>query len=408
MKAESLPTETRPQSWVFVSILFAATSFVETLGMGHFQAFNPVYLQQLGVSAADIPRWTGYLAASSFIVGLPLAPFWGIWADKYNRKLIIVRSAYVEAVIFFIAAVSGNVWELLAARILSGFILGNTGVMYAVLSLITPKKNLGLAISSVTTGSALGISLGPTFGGFLVDWIGLGGLFAVDGALSVVTALLLTFLFHEHDVVRDRTRTVKEMLLALPGNVLASPVVFRLFIVYFFILVGVQMSAPFVPILIGQLYRGPNLATVIGLVFTGFGVAIAVTAPFWGKLSDRVGHLRILAAAVLLTAVTLAAQAWVLDLVQLFAARFAQGIFQAALAPIIVAMLAIHTPEEQRASVLNLSLFPLYFAFLVAPTAGSFVVTQGFPAVFLLSALILILAFGLLPWKAGERREPAT
>ena len=35
-----------------------------------------------------------------FVVGMPLVPLWGVWADKYSRKAVIVRSALVEAVVF--------------------------------------------------------------------------------------------------------------------------------------------------------------------------------------------------------------------------------------------------------------------------------------------------------------------
>jgi MFS family permease len=89
-----------------------------------------------------VPRWTGLLAAASFALGLPLAPLWGVWADKYSRKLIIVRSALGEALIFLIAALSQSVWHLLLARVLVGFILGNTGVMYAALAGVAPRHQL--------------------------------------------------------------------------------------------------------------------------------------------------------------------------------------------------------------------------------------------------------------------------
>ena len=52
--------------------LFAAASFVETMGFGHLGAFTPLYLRDLGVDADAIPQWTGILAGASFILGLPL------------------------------------------------------------------------------------------------------------------------------------------------------------------------------------------------------------------------------------------------------------------------------------------------------------------------------------------------
>ncbi len=49
-----------------------------------------------------------------------------LWADRYSRKLIIVRTAYIEGVLFTVAAFSPTVWVLAVARLLGGFVFGNT------------------------------------------------------------------------------------------------------------------------------------------------------------------------------------------------------------------------------------------------------------------------------------------
>ncbi len=82
--------------WRSLLILFTLAGVVESQAFGHLAAFRPLFLQQLGVPLAQIPFWTGLLASLGFVIGLPLLPFWGVWADRYSRKLIIVRSAYVE------------------------------------------------------------------------------------------------------------------------------------------------------------------------------------------------------------------------------------------------------------------------------------------------------------------------
>lgn len=117
--------------WRVSLFLFALTGIVESFAFGHLGAFTPLYLAQLGVPTQQIPTWTGLLGALGFVLGIPLLPFWAVWADCYGRKLIIARSAYVEAVLFVIAAFSVNVWMLAAARFLTGFVLGNTGVILA-------------------------------------------------------------------------------------------------------------------------------------------------------------------------------------------------------------------------------------------------------------------------------------
>ena len=44
-------------------------------------------------------------------MGAPLVPLWGVWADKYSRKAVIVRSALVEAVVFALAALAALLAE---------------------------------------------------------------------------------------------------------------------------------------------------------------------------------------------------------------------------------------------------------------------------------------------------------
>ena len=77
------------------------------------------------------------------------------------RKLIIVRSAYVEGVIFGLAALSPNVWVLAVARLLGGFVLGNTGVMLALLADVAPRKRLGLAVGLASSGFPSASRLAP-------------------------------------------------------------------------------------------------------------------------------------------------------------------------------------------------------------------------------------------------------
>src|SRR5947199_9310032 len=85
--------------WRVLLALFTLAGVVESQAFGHFTAFTPLFLPQLNVAPQDVTKWTGILSSLTFIIGLPLLPFWGIWADRYGRKIIIVRSAYVEGVL---------------------------------------------------------------------------------------------------------------------------------------------------------------------------------------------------------------------------------------------------------------------------------------------------------------------
>ena len=118
-----------------------------------------------------------------------------MWADKYSRKAVIVRSALVEAVVFAGVALSREPWQLALSMLLIGFQLGNTGVMLAGIRDVTPLARLGTVMGIFGASTAVGLALGPTLAGLLIDGFGwsLSAVFWLSAGLSIATALLVTF-----------------------------------------------------------------------------------------------------------------------------------------------------------------------------------------------------------------------
>src|SRR5713101_7059082 len=174
--------------WAVIAVIFAATTCVESMSWTQLTAYTPLYLRELHVPADQVPGWIAAMSSLGWILALPLAPFWGVLADRYSRKLVIVRSAAIEAVVFGGWALATGPSMALFFRSLNGFILGNTGVMLAVQASTTPKQRLALAIGIVGAGSPAGRALGPILGAGLVHVIDVRGMLLVAAALSVVIA----------------------------------------------------------------------------------------------------------------------------------------------------------------------------------------------------------------------------
>src|SRR6266849_1202972 len=197
MSAGTTPTSTpRASGWIALLVLFGITSTIEAFSVSHVFRFLPLYLGTVHVPPPEVPAWTGYLNAAFFLFGLPLVPFWGVWAERYGRIPIIARSAFVEMVVFGVLWLAQNRWQAAFGLLLVGFQLGNTGVMLTALRAVTPHGRVGFAISLFGVTPSLGFALGPTFGGWFVDHglLNLHTLFAVDAAMSLVAgAILLAF-----------------------------------------------------------------------------------------------------------------------------------------------------------------------------------------------------------------------
>ncbi|GAC1385019.1 MAG: MFS transporter [Herpetosiphon sp.] len=384
-------------SWRFTMTLFALTGVIESLAFGHLGAFTPLYLQQLHVPDNAIRTWTGVLGSIGFVLGFPLLPFWAVWADRYGRKLIIIRSAYVEAVLFVIAALSVNVWMLAAARFLSGFVLGNTGVMLAAQSENTPHNRLGTAVAFIGAGPILGQALGPAFGGQFIERFGIRSLLGFDAALTVAIALVLTVFLHEQRTRYAGTETVWSSIGAAGRNIIEQPLVVRLFILNFLVAMGVTMMGPYLPLRIEELFRGvhSNLPGTIGTTLTFAGIAMAVTTPLWGRLGDRFGFLWIMRMAAFGLVVSMIGQAASASLPALRDWRVVQGCVQGGVDATLVALIAVGVPAERRSAILNFARLPAQFAWFLGPLVGALVAQSSTRAVFAVAAIFTLLALAM-------------
>jgi len=393
--------------------LFALASLIESMGWGHISVFTPIYLRELHVSASGVPFWTGILGSVGTVIGFPLLPFWGAWAERFGRKAIIVRSAVIEAVIYAVAALAQNPYELMVARAMSGFVMGNTGVMMAVQSEISPAARVGLAIASIAAGPSLAVAIGPLFGGFVAAGPGLRTLFWIDSALSVLSSLTLIVLLKEE--VRERTskRTATIAFEAVRDVVTIAPVR-TLFIIFFLFGIGVSGIQTFYPIWFHEVWQAARgtflgrlpLTEALGIVVGMAGFAMGVATPLLGWVGDRIGTLRVLGVALWGNALGLMAQGLFPSLAGVAAGRLGQGVFQGGVSANVSTMLVRVTPPERRSSVMNLAILPQQIAWFVAPiSASALVASVGLdPMILIMGAIALagaVLGAFLLPRLAS-------
>src|SRR4051812_46157158 len=159
------------QDWRWLVAVFFVTSLVESLGVSQIFALLPAYLTGMGVDGQDRLRFVGVFSSFVFVVGAPLVPLWGVWADKYSRKAVIVRSSLVEAAVFAAVALSREPWQLALSIMLIGLQLGNTGVMLALIRDVTPRNRLGSVIAVFGASGPIGFAVGPVLGGIIVDGV---------------------------------------------------------------------------------------------------------------------------------------------------------------------------------------------------------------------------------------------
>jgi MFS transporter, DHA1 family, multidrug resistance protein len=281
-----------------------------------------------------------------------------------------------------------------------GFQLGNSGVMLSALRAATPLERVGFATGMLGAAPALGFALGPVLGGILVDQLGwdLRALFFLDGALSVGTALMLTFGYREVRPANPPTASAWRLAGRALKLVFTTRVTVGLLSVFLLAILAQQVALPFFPLVVRRLHPDPvGLASTIGFVLGLATLAGTLLSPIAGLLGDRFGLRRALVASVVLAAASLV-------LIQRSSAipelAVASALFSAsttAAASMIFALLATRVPEDRRSTTLNLVYIPLYLAGIIGGSLGSILVQGGLDrpllagAVLMLGAVVLAL-----------------
>ncbi len=372
--------DARPaQDWRFLVAVFWVTSLVEGMGVAQIFALLPAYLRQMGVEEADRLAFVGLFSSLVFVVGLPLVPLWGVWADKYSRKAVIIRSALVEAVVFAGVALSREPWQLALSMLLIGFQLGNTGVMLAGIRDVTPLRRLGVTIALFGSSGPIGFAFGPALAGILVDGLGwsLPAVFWLSSGLSVGTALLVAL-----------TREIRPEIIPTGGviglafgamrSVLTDKTVRRIFLIFGISYLATQMSRPYIPVLVEDLTgSGAGLASAIALVMGAAALVGALFSPLGGLLGDRIGFRPVLIAALTCGGVILLLMPLAPAVPALALLAVVLGVSTATVSSMIFGLLALDVPADRRSATLNLVYLPLYAAGIVGPAIGAALASVG-------------------------------
>lgn len=386
--------EPESREWMKLTGLFALASFVEIILFSNLAAFTPVYLQHLGFDDASNKFWTGILASVGMLLGFWFVPLWGVLADRYGRKPLIVRSFAVEAAACVVMALAPNIWIFTFGRMLTGLALGNTGLMYASISERAPRKRVGLAISLIAGAQPLGGVFGSLIAGYIVTTFGIISLWWFDGIIIALVFLMLV-VWYQEPFVRRATPHIYHMLRNALGQVVKTPIVVRLFLFSFIATAGYFFSYPYISTRILQIAQGANAGATIGTVFGIAGIGTLIATPLWGTLADKFGHERLLPLVAFLTAFAYVPLFFASSISEFTLCYFVLSSFSPAINSLTFATVGIETPPDRRNSVMSMLYMPLNAAIVVAPTLSSLLTTEVRQA-FLFSAALVFSALGLL------------
>ncbi|WP_438447879.1 MFS transporter [Gorillibacterium sp. sgz5001074] len=399
-------------NWKINLAVLWAGNFLVMAGMTMITPFLPLYLKTLGMADThQVAVWGSLIFSVNFLSSFIFQPIWGSLADRFGRKMMLLRSGFGMAVIMALMGLATNAWHLLLLRFLNGTISGFVPAAIALLSANTPKNRIGFAMGTLQSGSVAGTILGPLIGGFLADTVGYRPIFYITGGLLFIASLLAMLLVRE-TFERKEVPAGTPKVSAVDGfrQLLAIRELPSLFTVCFAIQFANLASMPIMALYVEELHgTAANLAFMAGLVGSVNGFSNMLASPLLGRLSDKIGAQKVLMLALIGAALSLYPQSMAGNVWQLFAWRFLLGLFLGGLLPSVYALIRKSTPDgmESRSYSLNSSFLSL--GNLLGPITGGLLSGYiGFRGIFVLSgSLMLVNALWVFVSLNRPRRENA-
>jgi MFS transporter, DHA1 family, multidrug resistance protein len=175
-----------------------AGQLLALIGFSSRVPFLPFYLGDLGVGdVSGQALWSGAINAAGAAAMAITAPIWGLLADRYGRKPMLLRGLFGGAGVVVLMGFASSPWQLLGLRVLEGILTGTVAAATALIATSAPKQRLGYALGMVQTAVFAGAAAGPLFGGYAYDRIGPRATFVLAGAMLFCGGVTVAILARE-------------------------------------------------------------------------------------------------------------------------------------------------------------------------------------------------------------------
>jgi MFS family permease len=345
----------------------------------------------LVLQLTDSAFWVGLIA---FIIGIPslfLCPFGGLYADRLDRRKMMLFGQVASALpILLLATLTTTgviaIWHIAALSVLIGTVWAFTDPAYLAIipSLVTPSDLMN-AMAMDTLAWQLSRFIGPAIAGVLMGLVAIGGTFYGAGIAFVVAFLLIFLIRTPAAITTERAsiwKDIKEGLSYIRSNKMALTLILMVAGVSLFALPCFWLMPVFARDVLGVGEAGyTQLMMAVGAGGLAGGLAAA-------KLGDfkRKGWLMIVSALIFTGMLILFAmsRSFPLSLVLAVIIGAANGLFQA----VIIALLLSITPDQFRGRMMGLFIITWQLPSIGSLMLGAATDWVGLPVAVIAGSLI--------------------
>ncbi|HEX5219859.1 MAG TPA: MFS transporter [Verrucomicrobiae bacterium] len=330
-------------------LLLAAVQFTHILDFMVMMPLGQQLMRDLTIGPAQFSHLVAAYTISAGVVGFLTAPF----MDRHDRKKILLVVYAGFALGTLACGLSHNATQLLIARAVCGAFGGVSGAtIMSILSDIVPPQRRAAGMGVIMAAFAVAAALGVPIGLYLAQKFRWEMPFLLVAGMAAIIWVLITIILppvrgHLEETASHGFHTFWELL--------RDPNAGRALIFMSALVMGhitiIPLLAPYLVSNVGMPEDKLFLIYLIG------GVCSAFTAPLFGKMADRRGHMHvytflIVVACVVTLMLTNAPQlpVWAVLILAAGFFTFASGRFVPA-----QAIVSLAVPARRRGSFMSLS-----------------------------------------------------
>jgi len=294
MRKESYPkSKEKTPIRVFRSLLYRDYALFWSsdllASLGHF--IQEVALYWITYEITGSAMALGLLGLCSATPRLLIGALGGVLVDRSDRRRLIALIQFgsmlpVMIFLYLYMFATLQLWHLLALEFLFGSIRAmNPSVSQSILAELVPREELMNAVSLYTIGFNVARIMGPSLGGILIPWIGVGGCYVVFAATLLISGLEF-LLIRLND--KRRTSPEQNFMRELKEGfqyVWNSPVILSSIIAAYTFSVFIVTYQRFLPVFAKEVLDvGPK---GFGLLMAAPGIGAVVSLTFLATVGDR-------------------------------------------------------------------------------------------------------------------------
>ena len=385
------------QLWKRNLVVIWLAQFFSILSFSCSLPFAPYYMQQLGVSdPAQLKLWVMLHSAATPLMLAVCSPIWGYVADRYGRRLMMLRSHLAAAVVLCLMGAVESVQMLIVLRLFQGALTGTVTAAQIMVAASTPSERSGTALGALSAAIATGGMAGAALGGILAHFTNYRIPFFVGGAIQVLT-FFLVFVGTRETFTRKRLRVPVSFRRARVWLRQLS-VVFPLLGLIIWVSMVKKFDQAFLPLLVQDIHGSlEGVSLWAGAVNAVGGVAGLVAGFALGFLADRIAPARLARWSSLGAGFFMLLQALAASFMVLLPLRFGMLLCDGGLEPALQAWLAKTTPPERRGLVFGWAGSARAVGYMLAPlSSGVVAAVFGIRPVFVVGAVLFALTIPVI------------